>query len=102
MTVSPDAELDDSVDGCIYNRTVLVADAEVEEGDGLDYRYRERDEKQKECGDEGSKGRKKSGQHGKPQWWGYGYKGCLLGPLSTSALCSLHTGSRDAQLIRRE
>lgn len=92
MTVPPDAKLNDCVDGCIYNRTIPVADAEVEEGDGLGYRYRERDEKQKECGEEGSKGREQSGQHGKPQWWGYGYKGCLLEHLSSSALCSLHPG----------
>jgi len=41
----------------------LKTDAEIEEVDGLDYRCRERDKKEEEGGEEGSKGRKKGGKH---------------------------------------
>lgn len=63
MTVPPDAKPDHGVDACVYERTVSIADAEIEEVDGLDYRCRERDEKEEESGDESSKDRKESGQH---------------------------------------
>lgn len=61
MTVPPDAEPDHGVDACVYERTVLIADAEIEEADGLDYRHRERGEKEEESGEKGSKDRKESG-----------------------------------------
>ena len=61
MTVPPDAEPDHGVDACVYDRAALITDAEIEEADGLDYRYRERGEKEEEGGEKGSEDRKESG-----------------------------------------
>ena len=61
MTVPPDAEPDHGVDACVYERAVSKTDAEIEEVDGLDYRCRERDEKEEEGGEEGSEDCEESG-----------------------------------------
>lgn len=90
MTVTPDAKLDHGVDARVYNQTVAIADAEIEEGNRFDYRYRERDEKENKGGEKRSKDRKKSGQHGGMYGGGIGTRGMYTESLSRPALCSPH------------
>ena len=55
MTVPPDAKHDNRVDTRVYERAIPKADAEIEDVNRLDYRHRERDEKEKKGGEEGKK-----------------------------------------------
>lgn len=54
MTVPPGAEHEDSIYTGVYRRAGPVADGEIEEVYGFDYRDRERDEKQKQGSEKSS------------------------------------------------
>jgi hypothetical protein len=61
MTVPPDAKHHHCVDTRVYEGATSIADAESEEVYGLDYRHRERDEKEKKSGEKGGEDRKQRG-----------------------------------------